>query len=97
MKKEKNIEFKYKRLKNIRLLRYPKNGKEYRQSVVKKLLALEIIKEKCLDMCWIKNLVEWSDISAKDACEIYNQDKDYTYQITIEEMEILREVLEYNE
>ena len=56
----------------------------------RKLKALEIIKEKQLDMYQIMDIIE---IPSKFAIEIYNKDKDIMFQITIEEFDLLKEAL----
>ena len=62
-------------------------------TIEKSLQALEIIKGKCIDMYQLRDLIEFN-IPSKDAVEIYNELKDVVYQITIEEFDLLKEVLD---
>ena len=75
----------YEELKKLKLLPYPKvNDEEYRRNVVKSLQALEIIKEKRVNLEYIK------------CCENYEQYKticSYWNEITEEEYDLLKEVL----
>ena len=63
-----------------------------KQANEKKLKALEIIKEKQIDVYHIKNLIEFG-LSSKDAVDIYNKNKDIVFQITEEGFDLLKEVL----
>ena len=60
------------------------------ETQLKKLKALEIIKEKQLDICQIMDII---GIPSKIAVEMYNKDKDIMFQITIEEFDLLKDVL----
>ena len=58
-----------------------------------KIKALEIIKEKKVDMCKLQNCFDFK-LETEVAVAYYNQGFDITYCITEEEYDLLREVLE---
>ena len=79
----------YEQLKQLKLLPYPQeNGEDYRQGVIKKLMALEIIKEKRV---LIDVLLD------TDTIEDYNDFKSEQELLTQQEYDLLNEVLKWKE
>ena len=81
-KELKELEF----LRNLKLLPYPKeNDEEYRQGVIKRLMALEIIKDKFV---WFENGKLY--VGVRGDVEITLNEEDFDSE---EEQELVKEVL----
>lgn len=80
----------YEQLKQLKLLPYPQeNGEEYRQCVIKRLMALEIIKEKPQATLWIIQHCD-KEMEYEDMISIFKED------VTKEQFDLLKEVLNYD-
>ena len=84
----------YEKLKSLKLLPYPENDSEYRQDVVKRLMAFEVIKKypknrnSLANFCYMVNHWEKNNIEVtKELLETYD------FPFEVEEYELLKEVL----
>ena len=73
-------------LRKLKLLSYPsENDEEYRQRIIKKLMALEIIKEKLVDIGWLIR---------SENCSKYNLGVGNSQVLKRTEYDLVKEVLE---